>query len=147
MSTKLLLVILSVCIVITAGCKKKTDQPSSNVSADNVKKEFSEAVDASSDYIQKQKDAIMEKATETYTNLDTQTKQMISDIKDSGKEAWQKTSEELESKLAVAKQKLDELKQSGKENMQDAQDAYNVAIDELKDAYTKTKDEMTKDSN
>ncbi len=147
MLNKIIPVLLAGCILLGWGCKRQSDEPPADANSGSVKTEIKEAVDASGDYLKRQKDAIVEKTSEIYSQLDKDTRQLLTDIKESGRETWQKSSVELDAKLAVAKQKFDELKDAGGDNVQKAQDAFNVAIDELKDAYGKTKAEMTKEDD
>ncbi len=132
MWNKAVLVLLVGCVLAVWGCKKQSDEPSSNA-------------DDGAGYLERQKDAVVEKTSGIYSQLDTDTRQLLANIKDSGKEVWQKSSVELESKLAIAKQKFGELQDAGGDNVQKAQDAFDVAIEELKDTYSKTKAEITKE--
>jgi thiamine biosynthesis lipoprotein ApbE len=129
------------CMFILAGCKGKKSE---NSDANDVKKEISQAVDATGDYLKKQKEATVESAKKTYDQLAVETKQLISKIKTSGNQGLVKMTSELENKLDVTEKKFQELKESGKDTWQDTQNAFNTAAEELKQAYNKTKAEFEK---
>jgi hypothetical protein len=137
--------ILVLFAVFTSGCKKDTSEPSSDVDIDEVQKEAAEAIVTTDNYLEQEKEKIMEKANQNYNQLKEDTQKLLSDIKQSGKDTWQGAQSELDSKLAALNQKFTDLKESGEENMQKSKDAFNVAVDELKDAYEKTKAEFEKD--
>jgi len=144
---KLLIPILCFAILIF-GCRKEDSGMSGSEKADanQVKEELSEAAEATGAYLSEQKEAILEQANTTYDQLKNDTQQLISDMKESGKENWEKLSSELDTKLANAQQKLSELKESGDETLQKTNNAFNTATEELKDAYKKAKAEYQKSS-
>jgi ElaB/YqjD/DUF883 family membrane-anchored ribosome-binding protein len=81
----------------------------------------------------------MEKANDKYEQLKNDTQQLLTNMKEAGRENLQEIKSELDSKLNTAQQKFSELKEAGKENLQGTKDAFDTAIDELKDAYQKAK--------
>ena len=138
------LILILCLLVLSFGCKKEDSETAGSADANQVKEEVTEALEVTGAYLDKEKDAIMAKANDTYDQLKNDTQQLISDIKESGKANWQELSSGLDKKLASAQQKLSELKEAGKENLQKSSDAFNTAVDELKDAYQKTKAEFEK---
>ena len=96
-------------------------------------------------YLNQQKDAIMEKANQSFSQLKTDTEQTIKDLKASGQQAWQDMATELNGKLQAAQQKLDDLKNS--DNFQNAKDAFDTAITELKQSYEKAKTQLQDKTN
>jgi len=140
---KILLLILSF-VILPLGCKKQDSGTSSSADANQVKEEISEAAEATGTYLNEQKEAILKKANTTYDQLKNDTQQLMADMKEAGKENWQKLSSNLDSKLNATQQKLAELKEAGDENLQKTNNAFNTAIEELKDAYQKAKAEYQK---
>ena len=67
---------------------------------------------------------------------------MASELKAFGNESWNTVRAELEQKQATAKQRLKELKSASQESWEDARKAFEVAVQELKDAYQKAKAEF-----
>ncbi len=136
--------ILIVCtLILIYGCKQK-DQPNETTDVNEVQQDVAEAVETGGSYLQQQKESMMEKVNETYNQLEKDTRQLITDIKDSGNQAWQDMSTQLDEKLNTARQKLTELQEAGKENWQDTKDAFDTAINELQDAYQNVKAEYDK---
>lgn len=139
-------IILVLFLVLISGCKSKDSETSEDVDQNQVKKEWKEATEVTKEYFEKQKENIMNEAKLKYAELEKDTKQLISDIKNSGKSNWEKLNQELDYKLKEAQMHLDEIQKAGKESLQKAQEAFDVAAKELKDAYQKTKTEIeTKD--
>lgn len=133
------LIMLLCAMSVLPGCKKTDSEDSETDKGAKAKKEISEAIEATDEYFSEQKDAVMKQAKETYSNLESETRQLIANVKEKGKENAQEISSTLDSKLDSAQQKLEELKKAGKENWGDTEEAFNTAITELKDAYQKAK--------
>ena len=139
--------IIAICFfVLFAGCKKTDSDKAADEETQEMKKEMSEAVDATGKYLSEQKQELMAKSGETYEKVKGDTQQLITDIKESGNAKWENLNAEynLDDKLENARQKLSELKESGEENLQDTKNAFDTAIDELVDAYQKAKAEYQK---
>jgi len=132
-------------IFMMTGCKDK-NADSNAPEPNEVIKDASEAIETSTNYLDAQSKAAIEAASKTYTDLESNIQGLISEIKNSGKETTQDMSKELDSKLSTAKEKLKNLQEAGEENYQKAADVFNVAIEELKDTYEKTKDEFQKNN-
>jgi histidinol dehydrogenase len=144
MSGKEFILILLLCgIVIFAGCKKSPGSSTPN-DMNELKKEVSKTIQTGSNYFNTQKEAAVKKAQETYTTLANESQQLISNIKASGKETWQDLSSDLDQKLKTANQRLTELKAAGEKDLQKTTDAFNDAIDKLKESYQKAKTEFQK---
>ena len=135
------------CLLWISGCKKESPESTSDVSAEQVKNKTMDAVEAGGAYLNQQKEIILNKASETYSQLEKETQQLISKLNTSGKAAWQNVSEDLGKKLNLSKEKLDALKQAGKEDLQKTQDAFNDAAEQLRKAYEKAKAEFQKESS
>ena len=145
MSGKEFILILLLCgIVIFAGCKQKTPGSSTPNDMNELKKEVSKTIQTGSNYFNTQKEDAVKKAQETYTTLANESQQLISNIKASGKETWQDLSSDLDQKMKTANQRLTELKAAGEKDLQKTTDAFNDAIDKLKESYQKTKTEFQK---
>ena len=142
-----LFLLIACCLLWIPGCKKENTESSSNVSAEQVKDKAMEAVEAGGAYLNQQKEMIFNKASETYSQLEKETQQLISQLNASGKEVWQNVSDDLGKKLNLSKEKLDTLKQAGKEDLQKTQDAFNDAAEQLRKAYEKAKAEFQKESS
>ena len=141
---KYILALLLCSIVILTGCKQKNPESRSATDANEFKSEVSKAIKSGGDYFNTQKEAAVKKAQETYTTVEKESQQLISDIKASGKEAWQDLSSDLDQKLTVTNQRLTELKAAGEKDLQKATDAFNSAIEKLKESYQKAKTEFQK---
>ena len=140
MEKVLKLLIMVSCIVWVSGCKKENTETASNVNAEQVKEKTAEAVETAGAYMNQQKDALIEKAGQTFSQLQTNTEKLISDLKASGQQAWQDTAAELDSKLKTVQEKFNDLKES--DNFQNAKAAFDAAVDDLKQAYEKAKAQM-----
>ena len=141
------LVVAALCFfVLFAGCKKTDSDKTTDEETKEMKKEMSEAFEATGEYLSEKKKELMKKSSETYDQVKGDTQQLITDIKESGKDKWEDLNAEynLDEKLENARQKLSELKKAGEENLQDTKDAFDTAIDELADAYQKAKAEYQK---
>ena len=88
----------------------------------------------------------MKKANEAYSELEKDTKQLLSDIKDTGKASWQALTDNLNNKLDATKAKYNDLKEAGADNLHATSEAFDVAVEELKDAYKKAKAEFQKEN-
>jgi hypothetical protein len=132
--------------VLHSGCKKEGSAGSTSETPDanQVKQQLSQAADTTGAYLNNQKEAILEKANTTYGQLKTDTQQLITNMKTSGQENWEKVSSELDSKLDIAQQKFNDLKEAGDDTLQKTNSAFNAAIEDLKDAYQKAKVEFQK---
>lgn len=142
-TTKLLLLI---CLLAgIAGCKKENTDSTSNVNAKEVEQKANAAMETAGTYLNQQKDAIMEKANQSFSQMKTDTEQAIKDLNASGQQAWQDMATDLNSKLQAAQEKLYDLKNS--DNVQKAKDAFDTAITELKQAYEKAKAQLQDKTN
>jgi predicted small secreted protein len=135
------------CCVLMSGCDNTTPETSDDVDAEQVKTEAAEAAETAGTYFNQQRESLREKANQTYEQLEDDTQYLMTDLKASGKEAWQNTAAELDRRLTDLQQKYNALKDSGGETLQTSRDAFNVAAEELKDAYQKTKAEFQKNNN
>lgn len=132
--------LMASCIVWVSGCKKENTETASNVTAEQVQKETTEAVEAAGTYMDQQKEALVEKAGQAFSQLQTDTETLISDLKASGQQAWQDLAVELDSKLQAAQEKFNDLKET--DNFQTAKAAFDAAVNELKQAYEKARAQM-----
>ena len=80
----------------------------------------------------------------TYADLEKETKRLITEIKFSGKENWEKLNLELDSKLKKARLKLEQMQYSRQKDIQESKDEFNHAAKELKDTCRKYKTELSK---
>lgn len=135
------------CCVLISGCDNTTPETSEDGDAEQVKREAAEAAETIGTYFNQQKESLMEKTSQTYRQLQDDTQQLMADLKAAGKETWQETSSELDNRLTDLKQKYNAMKDSSGETLQKSKDAFNVAAEELKDAYQKAKAEFQKKNN
>jgi hypothetical protein len=133
------------CLALVSGCNKDTPESPHDVDIDEVQKEAAEAIVTTDDYLRQEKERIMENATQSYNQLKDDAQKLLSDIKQSGKDTLQGAQSDLDSKLEALNQTFTDLKESSEENIQKSRDAFNVAADELKNAYEKTKAEFQKE--
>jgi histidinol dehydrogenase len=122
-----------------AGCRKDDASTASVPDANEVKEKVAEAADATGAFLTQQSRDFLNGAQETYSQLEGDTQQLLADLKESGKEGWETMSAELEQQRNAAQQKLNELKAASQENWEDTKEAYETAVEELKDTYQKTK--------
>ncbi len=139
----LCLILTACCFLLFSGCKKKGTEGATSEPND-VEQKVSQAVSESGDYLNKQKDVVLQKANSTYDQLKNDTQQLISKMKESGSKDWQTISADLNSKLTVVQQKLGDLKEAGSDAMQKAGDAFNKAVDDLKKTYQNAKSDFEK---
>jgi thiamine biosynthesis lipoprotein ApbE len=145
MSIKMNLLHLSLCcIFIFTGCKNKKSESSNTTDTNEIKTKVSQTVKATGDYLQKQKDAAVELAQKNYAQMEQETNQLISKIKTSAPQDWEKMTTDLQGKLDLTHKKLQELEGAGKDTWQDTQNAFDAAVKELKQAYQKVKAEFEK---
>jgi len=134
-----------------AGCDQ--NRPSSsetkpNTTAQDVKKETSEALNTTKDYVVENKDQFIASANQKLQALDAEISRLserAADLKDDAKTEADKTVVALKEKRGVASQKLDELKQSGKETWNDIKAGFEKAMTELENAYEQTKSKFKPD--
>ncbi len=125
---------------IFAGCKGK----SGGTDANQVKEKVSQAVETTGSYLAEQKDAAIKKSQDAYESTEKETKDLIAKIKNSSVQDWQKMSSDLQAKMDTAQQKLSDFKEASLDKAKAAENAFDTAIKELKDAYQKTKTEYEK---
>ena len=133
-------------VISVAGCKKDNSGSSTDTELNQVKKDLSETAADTKDYLAQQKNAFIDKAQESCTQLENETQKLLTDLKTSGKEKWQALSSKLNDKLTVVQEKFKSLKEASAENIEKSKDAFNAAIDDLKQAYEDAKSQFQQDS-
>jgi len=150
MKLKQELIVLAAAAVL-AGCDQ--NRPSSSetkpdTTAQDVKKETSEALNTTKDYVVENKDQFIASANQKLQALDAEISRLserAADLKDDAKTEADKTVAALKEKRGVASQKLDELKQSGKETWNGIKAGFEKAMTELENAYEQTKSKFKPD--
>jgi len=145
----LLLVIFSLSLLMLDGCKKKetTNAEKTDVSGQQVKEKISQAVDTSGDYLAQQKDEAVKKAEQTFSDLKSDTQQLLTNLKNQTSEKAQAVGADLRDKLDYTDQQLDKLKNAAGDKVKDAQNAFDSAMDKLKEAYENAKKEFSESNN
>jgi hypothetical protein len=145
----LLVVTFSLSLLLLDGCKKKetTNAEKTDVSGQQVKEKISQAVDTGGDYLAQQKDELVKKAEQTFSNLKSDTQQLLTTLKSETSEKAKAVSADLQDKLDYTDQQLDKLKNAASDKVKDSQKAFDSAIDKLKEAYENAKKEFSESDN
>ena len=131
--------------LFVSGCKKNDESGAEGqTAAEKAKEEIKEAGEATGEFLSQQKEQFMEEAQKSYAGLETQTNQLISDLRNETSEKWQQTRADLQKKLQAVKTELDELQQKSGQTWQQSKDELSAALDNLKQAYEKAKAEFQK---
>jgi len=139
---RMVALLIVVAIWTPAGCRQEQPESNADTDANQVREEIAEAAEATAAFLSQQSREILDGAEETFSQLEQDTQQLATDLKASGKEGWSTMIADLEQKKTTAQQKLKELKAATRENWEDTQKAFEVAVQELKDAYQKAKAEF-----
>lgn len=145
----LLLAAFSLSLLLLDGCKKKetTNTGKTDVSGQQVKEKISQAVDTSGDYLAQQKDEAVKKAEQTFSDLKSDTQQLLTTLENETSEKAKAVGADLQDKLDYTDQQLDKLKNAAGDKVKDAQEAFDSAISKLKEAYENAKKEFSESDN
>ena len=145
----LLVATFSLGLLLLEGCKKKetANTEETKVSKEQVKDKISQAVDASGDYLVQQKDQVVKKAEQTFSDLKSDTQQLLTNLKNQTSEKAETVGADLQDKLDYTDQQLDKLKNAAGDKVKDAQKAFDSAMEKLKEAYESAKKEFSESNN
>ncbi len=134
MRTAKILVVLMLALVL-AGCGKEESE-----SAERVKQEAGEALEATKDYLGERKDEVIVALQDRVTNLESdidRLREQAAAKGDEAKAAFDGLKANLQARLETAKQKLDEARRASGDAWEAASSELQEAVENLKEAYRK----------
>jgi hypothetical protein len=125
--------------------EEKQDEQHSKpeVSADDVKKEVGEAIEATKDYVLQHSEEYRKELEQKLKKFDTQLEEWRAEVKKAhavARARLEKEIAELEKKRELAQQKLEELKDPTKQAWEDLKSGLDSVMDELEKAFHKAAD-------
>ena len=139
------LLVFLLCVVFAAAAV--AEEKAGSVTKDEVKKEAAEAMNKAGEYAGMKKDEYVKKMKELYGDLSKK----IDVLKEKAKTAKGEAAEKINAALAdlqpkqeAAKKKLEELGKDTSSAWSAMKSGFDKALGELKNAYDKAKDKITK---
>lgn len=126
------------------GCSEREPPERTEVSAADVRKEATEAADASARYVEQEKDQFVRAAQEELGQLQQQLASLKSQAQTASGEAKAALAAqvaEIEGRWQAAEAKLAELKAAGAGKWQEAKANFNEQMRELKRSFERDKDQ------
>jgi hypothetical protein len=143
-----LLIACSFALLLFQGCKKSEKAGSTGGGMEEQAKQvIPRDVNAGGANLTQQKDAAVKDADQSFSAVKKDTQQLLIDLKKETSERWQAVSADLKDKLDYTGQQLDKLKNTTAEKAKDAEQAFDAAMQKLKEAYDDAKKQFTQTSN
>ncbi|MCF8032965.1 MAG: hypothetical protein K9K66_12220 [Desulfarculaceae bacterium] len=142
---KLSLAVMAMMLVLglaLAGCSNGDDQ---KMTAEKVKKEAKEAVDAAVTYTKQKHQEFMEKAKVQYQELQQETTQLMEQAQEEASQGQEKAKElmaDIRAKQKVAEEKWQAFKDATADAYDKAKAELEEALKNLQEAYQKAKAEL-----